>query len=118
MEKDNHFSFWWVLGGIAIMFVTSLLGGYLAGEMGIRDGYATAGVALVCFAIGGFVIGMKSAGSTILEAGIAAVATLALSFVVQGQSLPAKVVALLVGFGLPFLAALFGAWLGEKVQGD
>ena len=116
--KDKRFSTGWVIGGSALMIVTNLFGGIVAGGVGVTSIWVLAGVAVGCFAVGGFVIGWKSEGQTILEAGIAAVVALAASFLIRNARLPDDPVVLGIGFGVPFVAAIIGAWIGEKVQGD
>lgn len=117
--KDTRFSIGWVIGGTILMMITNIFGGFLAIAVGVGSIWTIAGIALVCFALGGFVIGWQSEGQTILEAGIAAVVALVVTYVIRNGRLPeADPEALLLGFGIPFLAALLGGWLGEKVQGD
>jgi hypothetical protein len=116
--KNTNFSFGWVIGGTAIMFLTNFFGGFVAGVAGITDLWPVVGIALGAFALGGFVIGWQSEGQTILEAGLAAVLCLVVTLLIRNGSLPKDPQALAIGLGLPFLAALLGAWIGEKVQGD
>ena len=116
--KDTRFSMGWVIGGTVLMIITNIFGGFLAIAFGVDSLLSVAAIALVCFALGGFVIGWQSEGSTILEAGIAAVVALGVTYFIRNSSLPSDPQVLLLGFGVPFLAALFGGWVGEKVQGD
>lgn len=71
-------------------------------------------VSLVAFALGGYIIGRKSPGKTILEAGIAAVIAVAVGLLIARDF---SLGGLLAGALVPFLAALGGAWLGERAQG-
>jgi hypothetical protein len=123
-SKDKRFSIGWVLGGTVIMLITNLLAGLLAGMVGVRSLAVLTGIAVGCFAFGGFVIGWKSEGQTILESGVAAILAcvvgLAIRMVMMHQSLAGMMnpIALAIGFGIPFAAGLFGGWIGEKVQGE
>ena len=117
----------WVLYGIAIMYGANIVAGIGLGLFLIGSGASAENleenlsplligiVALVSFGVGGFIVGWRSPGRTILEAGIAAFAAATFSAVGQGTFEP---VALLFGGGFPFLAALGGGYLGEKVQGN
>src|SRR6267142_1029495 len=100
------------------MFITSFFGGFVLTGLAIESIWTRAGVSIGCYAIGGFVVGWKSEGSTIIEAGLAAILTIAIALAIAGFTIPTDPVVLAVGFGIPFLAALVGAWIGEKVQGD
>ncbi len=114
--KDKRFSIGWVIGGAVIMFLANLLGGFVCAGAGITDLWTLAGVACGCYAIGGFVIGWQSEGSTILEAGLAAAATVIALAAIRGITTDPE--ALAIGAGIPFVAGIIGAWIGEKVQGD
>jgi hypothetical protein len=121
--KDKRFSMGWVLGGTVIMLITNLLAGLLAGMMGVRSLVVLTGIAVGCFAFGGFIIGWKSEGRTILEAGLAAAlatgVSLAIRYFVMHQGIAGmEPAALAIGLGIPFLAGLLGGWIGEKVQGE
>jgi hypothetical protein len=69
---------------------------------------------LLVFAIGGFVVGLKSAGRTIWEPGISAAIAVAVALVVSGNLSAGNLIA---GALVPFLAGVFGGWLGERRQG-
>ncbi len=119
-SRDRSFSLGWTFGGTAIMFLTNLAGGVLAGVLGLRSEWFILGIALACFAFGGFIVGWKSEGRTIVEAGLAAALATMLAYAYRvmfshAQLIPA---AILVGAGLPFCAGLLGGWIGELVQGD
>jgi hypothetical protein len=119
-SRDRSFSVGWTIGGVALMFITNVAGGVLAQVLGIRSLLMLVVISVVCFAAGGFLIGWKSEGRTILEAGLAAAIATVLSVVYQairGQFVLAPL-ALVIGVGIPFAAGLAGGWLGEKVQGD
>jgi hypothetical protein len=118
--RDRSFSVGWMLGGTALMFITNLGGGVLAGVVGVRDPWAILVIACVCFAAGGFIIGWKSEGRTIVEAGLAAALATGLTYVYRVMFMSARLnlVALVIGAGIPFCAGLVGGWIGELVQGD
>jgi hypothetical protein len=65
------------------------------------------------FAIGGFVVGVRSAGRTILEPAIAAAVSVAIALLLSGNLTFVNVIA---GGLVPFLAGLLGGWLGERRQ--
>ena len=66
------------------------------------------------FLIGGYIVGMKSVGRTILEPGISAAVAVVIALVVSGNF---TVLNLLAGALVPFLAGVLGGWLGERRQG-
>ena len=65
------------------------------------------------FAIGGYIVGIKSAGRTIVEPAIAAAVAVAIALVLSGNL---SAVNLIAGGLVPFLAGLLGGWLGERRQ--
>jgi hypothetical protein len=117
----------WIAIGLVIMVVLSLLGGLLLGlilrpqlegaaspdEISLGGG----GIALalvvnvLSFLIGGFIVGVKSAGGTILEPGISALIAVILVLVITQQLTAMNV---LIGGLVPFVAGVVGGWLGEK----
>jgi hypothetical protein len=116
-EKDKNFSWGWCVGGMVLMFITNWFGGFLEAGLGITSIWANAGISLAAFAIGGFVIGWQSEGRTIIEGGIAALLAIGVAVAIRG--LPTiDPIALSIGFGIPFGAAILGAWIGELVQGN
>lgn len=117
-SKDNRFSIGWVIGGTVLMILVSLFGGFVSVALGIGSLWALLAVSAACYAIGGFVVGWKSAGSTILEPGIAAVAAIIIQLIVRDGQLPRNPVTLVIALAIPFCAACAGGWLGEQVQGD
>lgn len=68
-------------------------------------------LAFPSFAIGDYVMGLKSPGRTIVKPGISAAVVLEL---LVGGAL--TVGSLLTSAVMPFLAGLLGAWLGEVQQ--
>ena len=70
-------------------------------------------LSFLSFAIGGYIVGIQSIGRTILEPGISAAIAVLVGLVISGGF---SVLNLLVGAAVPFLAGLFGGWLGERHQ--
>jgi hypothetical protein len=116
--KDKRFSLGWVIGGTLIMFLTNIFGGIAVAAMGSIGVYELLAIAIACFALGGFVIGWQSEGSTILEAGLAAAIATGLTVAYRASVLVLDPVSLMIGLGIPFVAGIIGGWIGEKVQGD
>jgi len=118
--KDTRFSGGWMIGGAVIMWVTNFLGGFIAGGVGVTSDNAILGIVLGCFAVGGFVVGHQSEGRTIIEAGLGAILAIVASMFVtyKGLVLDLPLKDYVIGFGPPFAAAIVGAFIGEKVQGD
>ena len=119
-DKDKRFSPGWMIGGAVLMFITNAFGSFVFLGAGSTSFWGLVAIRMVCFAFTGFVIGWQSEGQTILEAGLAAVISIAVAVGTQGLAALALLapVVLMVGLGAPFLAAVLGAWIGEKVQGD
>ena len=118
-DARTGFSWAWALGGSVIMcgagFLMGLLVGMVGGALGVELGIGGLAVAgLLAFGLGGFIIGRRSAGKTILEAGVAAALAVVGALLLTGTLTVLGVVA---GGALPFLAGLTGGWLGEKAQG-
>ncbi len=67
----------------------------------------------LAFVIGGYIVGIKSAGRTILEPAIAAAVAVAIGLLVSGNFTVGNVLA---GGLVPFFAGLLGGWLGERRQ--
>ena len=124
----------WIAIGVAIMFGLNLIAGLLVGALIVPDlpvatpegtpavdpvaigGGRLALVALLSFAsfaLGGYIVGWKSPGRTILEPGISAAIAVALSLLLAGSF---GLGSFLVAGLLPFIAGLLGGWLGERRQ--
>ncbi len=123
----------WVGIGTAIMFGLTFVAGLLAaGVLGsslpvpARPGEVSTAtvdvgrlvlaalISVAAFAVGGYVVGLKSPGRTIVEPGISAAIAVALGLLLGGAfSLGNLLAAGLV----PFVAGLLGGWLGERAQG-
>ena len=74
---------------------------------------ALAIVNFLVFAIGGFIVGIKSAGRTILEPGLSAAIAVIIALVLSGSFTLGGVLA---GGLVPFLAGVLGGWIGERRQ--
>ncbi len=119
----------WIGLGALIMIALSLvaglilaifIGSQLEGVTDPADIQLSSGqVALVAllnflaFVIGGFIVGVKSAGKTILEPAIAAALSVAIALLLSGNLTFTN---LFAGGLVPFLAGLLGGWLGERRQ--
>ena len=71
-------------------------------------------VNFLSFLIGGFIVGIKSAGRTILEPGISAAIAVVIALLISGNF---TVVNMIAGGLIPFVAGVIGGWLGERQQG-
>ena len=119
----------WIGIGVAIMLGLSFVAGLLStlilgdqaavvaegGEVAIGGGrlFLLAGLSFVSFVLGGFIVGLKSPGRTILEPGISAAVAVLLSLLIAGSFSIGGVLAAGV---VPFLGGLLGGWLGERQQ--
>jgi hypothetical protein len=117
----------WIGIGLVIMVVLSLLGGVLMSavlggqiesaaspeEITLSGGQIALAliVNILAFLIGGLIVGLKSAGRTILEPGISALIAVLLMLLISQQLTAMN---LLVGGLVPFVAGVVGGWLGEK----
>jgi ABC-type dipeptide/oligopeptide/nickel transport system permease subunit len=70
-------------------------------------------LSFLSFAVGGFIVGARSAGRTVVEPAISAAIAVALSLLIGGAFTLGN---LLAGGVVPFLAGLLGGWLGERRQ--
>ena len=120
----------WIGIGVVVMIVLTLVAGLIAGlalgpalegvtdpaEVQLSGGQALllAVLNFLAFAIGGFIVGLKSAGRTILEPGISAAIAVLIALLISGNF---GIVNLIAGGIVPFVAGVLGGWLGEKRQG-
>ncbi len=120
----------WIGIGVVVMVVLNLvaglilglaLGGQLEGVTSPDEVVLTGGqmalatlLNFLAFVIGGFIVGVKSAGRTILEPGVSAALAVLIALLISGNF---SVVNLIVGGVVPFLAGVLGGWLGERRQG-
>jgi hypothetical protein len=105
-----------VAGLILAMFIGSQLEGITdPADIQLSGGQVALAALLnfLAFAVGGFVVGVKSAGKTILEPAIAAAVSVAIALLLSGNMTIGNVIA---GGLAPFLAGLLGGWLGERRQ--
>ena len=119
----------WIAIGVLIMIVLNVVGGLIlalvlqpdvpeAGnvdEITLSSGFIViaAVVNFLSFAIGGFIVGIKSAGRTILEPGISAAIAVLIALMIVGNL---TVVNMITGGLVPFIAGMIGGWLGERRQ--
>jgi hypothetical protein len=122
----------WVAIGAAIMFglnlVASLLLLLLLGDRlpatatdpqeaaaALGGGRLALGalIGIATFAIGGYIVGSRSPGRTILEPGISAAIAVVVGLLLSGAFTLGN---LLVGGLVPFVAGLLGGYLGERHQ--
>ena len=120
----------WIAIGVVVMVALSLVAGFvLAFVLGpqIKDATNVANITLsggqlvlvavvniLVFAVGGFIVGMRSAGRTIIEPGISAAIAVLIALLISGNF---TVVNLIAGGLIPFVAGVIGGWLGERGQG-
>ena len=122
----------WIGIGVVIMIALNLVAAVIIGLMisPSIEGAATveearvslsgfqvalaAALNFLAFVIGGFIVGLKSAGRTILEPGISAGVAVLLGLLIAGNF---SIVNLLIAGLLPFGAGVLGGWLGERKQG-
>lgn len=124
----------WIGIGVVVMLVLSLVGGLLIGMLlgPELEGAASpedleniqlsggqialvAVINLLAFVIGGFIVGLKSTGRTILEPGISAAIAVLIALLLSGTFTVGN---LLAGGLVPFAAGILGGWLGERRQGQ
>ena len=119
----------WIAIGVVIMVVLNLAAGLLLGvilgprlkgaaspaEISLSGGQMLLAlvVNVLSFLIGGFIVGVKSAGRTILEPGISALIAVLIALVISRQL---TVTNLIIGGLVPFAAGVLGGWLGERRQ--
>ena len=119
----------WIGLGVLIMLGLNIVAGIVLGMFLMPDiqdatqvedidlsGGQMAWLALVnflVFVIGGFIVGLKSAGRTILEPGISAAVAVIIALLLAGNFSLGSVIA---GGFVPFLAGVLGGWIGERRQ--
>lgn len=122
----------WIGIGVGIMIVLNLIAGLIVGfavapamegattveevqaSLGAGHLLLAAVLNFLAFAVGGFIVGVKSAGRTIIEPGISAAIAVLIGLLIAGNF---SIVNLLVGGLVPFGAGVLGGWLGERRQG-
>ena len=120
----------WIGIGVAVMIVLNLVAGVILGlvlapelegvtspediQLGGGQVLLAAVLNFLAFAVGGFIVGIKSSGRTILEPGISAAIAVLIALLISGNF---GIVNLIAGGIVPFAAGVLGGWLGEKRQG-
>jgi hypothetical protein len=120
----------WIGIGVVVMIILNLIAGLILGlflgpqlegvtspeDVQLTGGQVVLAAVLnfLAFAIGGFIVGLKSAGRTILEPGISAATAVVIALLISGNFTIANIIA---GGIVPFLAGVLGGWLGERRQG-
>lgn len=120
----------WIAIGVLIMIALNLAAGFIAAltlgsalqtapnvdDISLSGGQVVflAVLNFLAFLIGGFIVGLKSIGRTILEPGLSAAIAVLLALVISGNF---SLGGLLAGGLVPFAAGVFGGWLGERRQG-
>jgi hypothetical protein len=120
----------WIGIGVVVMIVLTLIAGLILGlvlapeleavtspeDVQFSGGQIALASVLnfLAFAIGGFIVGIKSAGRTILEPGISAAIAVVIALLLSGNLSIANIIA---GGIIPFVAGVLGGWLGERRQG-
>jgi hypothetical protein len=119
----------WIGIGVAIMVVLNIVVGLILGAVlapqlkGVTNpenvslsGWQillAAALNFLAFLIGGYIVGAKSVGRTVLEPGISAAIAVVIALIVSGNF---TVLNVLAGGLVPFLAGVLGGWLGERRQ--
>ena len=110
-----------VLNLIAVLILGLFLGSQLEGVTSPEDVQLSGGQVVLAsvlnflaFAIGGFIVGLKSTGRTILEPGISAAIAVVIALLISGNF---TIVNIIAGGIVPFIAGVLGGWLGERRQG-
>lgn len=98
---------------LAVLFASQMAGVTNPAEVNFSGSQMALAAVLnfLAFAIGGYIVGRKSTGRTILEPAIAAAVAVAVLLVISGNFTIGN---LLAGGVVPFLAGLLGGWLGER----
>jgi hypothetical protein len=121
----------WIAIGVVIMVVLAFVAGLILSALWSDQMPATAEEAqtmtlsggqaivllivnLLVFLVGGFIVGLRSAGRTILEPGISAAIAVLIGLLLSQNF---SVLGLLANVIIPFIAGVVGGWLGEKQQG-
>jgi hypothetical protein len=130
MKMTGGLDWKWIGIGVLIMIALNLVGGLLLGlvlrpqlsgvtspeEISLTGGQMAlaAVINFLSFAIGGFIVGIKSAGRTILEPGISAAIAVVIALLISGNFTLGNMIA---GGLIPFAAGILGGWIGERRQG-
>ena len=120
----------WIAIGVVVIVALSLIAGIILGLVlgpQLKDASNVQNITLssgqlvliaviniLVFAVGGFIVGVRSTGRTIIEPGISAAIAVLIGLLISGNF---TVVNLLAGGLIPFVAGVVGGWLGERRQG-
>jgi len=120
----------WIGIGVVVMVVLNFVAGLILGlflgpqlegvaspeDVRLSGGQVALAAVLnfLAFAIGGFIVGVKSTGRTILEPGISAAIAVLIALLISGNFTILNIIA---GGLVPFIAGVLGGWLGERRQG-
>lgn len=119
----------WIGIGVLIMLALNIAAGFIAALIvgpQLQEATTTGGIGLsggqiltlavlnvLAFLIGGFIVGLKSAGRTILEPGLSAAIAVVIALLITGSL---TLTTLIAGGLIPFVAGIVGGWLGERRQ--
>ena len=116
--KDTRFSWGWVVGGAAIIWVMQFMAVMVWAALKFRP-MPAALLGLAPYVLGGFVIGWQSEGRTIIEAGLATLLVISIELGRAHATVRGEASGLIIMlYAVPFVAAIIGAWIGELVQGN
>jgi hypothetical protein len=129
-EEQMTLDWRWIGIGVVVMIVLNLIGGLILGlflgpqlegvtspeDVQLSGGQIAlaAVINFLAFAIGGFIVGLKSAGRTIFEPGISAAIAVLIALLISGNF---SILHIIAGGLVPFVAGVLGGWLGERRQG-
>jgi hypothetical protein len=130
MKMTGGLDWKWIGIGVLIMLALNIVGGLIlglvlgpqpAGITGVEEINLTGGqmalaavINFLSFAIGGFIVGIKSTGRTILEPGISAAIAVVIVLLISGNFTLGNMI--MSGL-IPFAAGVLGGWIGERRQG-
>jgi hypothetical protein len=125
-DKNNPFSWSWVLASMAVFVIAQLVLSVVLGQMllGSRIPHGLQQVVqgllmLVSYFAGGFIVGVVSPGVRMLEPALGAFLSIFLvvfvSFVLPNSYIHFEWLKMIIGGAIAFALALYGATLGEKL---
>jgi hypothetical protein len=129
MSEERPFSTGWCALAVAVYVAIELVIGHLIGPL-IVGAYVSpmlhfevmTGMHLAAFLVGGILIGVVSPGVRIVEAGVGAFISVALTMTfalfMPGRFLDVPTGKLLLAGGIAFALAVAGAWTGERWMGN
>jgi hypothetical protein len=118
----------WIGIGVLIMIALNLMANFILAlilapqfrdvdpsQITLSGGQMALSVAVIvlAFLIGGFIVGVKSAGRTIAEPGLSALIAVVIGLAISGNVSARN---LIVGGLVPLIAGAVGGWLGERRQ--